>query len=70
MVVGGQKRIGGDEADEDSFKMKIGTDRLLEICKSPNMSEFIRKQQTKFGAHIIRQPISSQIKQLSLIKRR
>ena len=64
MVVGGQKRLGGDEDDKDSFKMKIGTDRLLEICKSENLSEFIRKQQTKFAAHIIRQPNSSQTKQL------
>lgn len=64
MIVGGQKRIGGDVDDEDSFKMKIGTDRLLEICKSQNISEFIRKQQTKFAAHIIRQPNSSQNKQL------
>ena len=41
-----------------------GTDRLLEICKSENLSEFVRKQQTKFAAHIIRQPNSSQTKQL------
>ena len=64
MIVGGQKRVGGNEDDEESYKMKIGTNRLLEICKTKNISNFINRQQTKYAAHIIRQPNSSQTKQL------
>ena len=50
--------------DEESYTMKIGTARLLEICKSENISDYIKRQQVKFAAHIVRQPNSSEIKQL------
>ena len=65
MVVGGEKRKPqNNEGDEIDYRMKINTEKLLKICKCENISEFVKKQQIKYAAHIIREPNSSQTKQL------
>ena len=54
---------GGDNNEID-YSMKVNTEKLLKICKCENISVFIKKRQTKYAAHLIRAPNSSQIKQL------
>ena len=65
MVVSCEKRKSqNNEGDEADYRMKINTEKLLKICKCQNISEFVKKQQIKYAARIIREPNSSQTKQL------
>ena len=61
MIRGGFKRIDYDDGD---FRYKITNDKLHEICKTSDVSNFIRLQQKRYAGHVIRMPIERNAKQL------
>ena len=61
MVRGGFARVDKDNGD---WNYKISSARLLELCKTENLSVYIKKQQLKYCAHLIRQPNDCLNKQL------
>ena len=61
MVRGGHSRVDSENGD---WSYKISTKKLLEICDTEDLSHYIKRQQKKYAAHIIRQPNSSLNKQL------
>ena len=62
MLKGGNAR---KSRKDNNFAYKITNSKLYKICNSSELSEFIKDQQKKFAAHIIRQPNSSKVKQLT-----
>ena len=61
MIRGGFSRV---DEDNGNFDFKISTKKLLKICNTTNVSEFIRKSQVKFAGHIARSENSTRNKQL------
>lgn len=53
MIRGGYSRV---DKDDQNYKFKITTEKLMSICKIEELSEYIKKQQQKYAAHLIRQP--------------
>lgn len=51
MIRGGKSRLN---REENNFKYTITTDKLMNICKIEEISDFIKNQQQKFISHIIR----------------
>ena len=52
------------DKENGNYDFQIGTKRLLDICKTTDLSEYIQKQQLKYCAHLIRKPNSALNKQL------
>ena len=64
MVWGDEKKhevFEDDADDENAHKLKMRTEKFMKIIKN---------QQTKYAAHIVRQPNSSETKQLLFNKNR
>lgn len=61
MIRGGTTRVN---KDEQNFKYRITTEKLMRICNLQELSSYIKKQQEKFVAHIIRQPDTNPNKRL------
>ena len=60
-----RKMIRNGFNQTNDFKYIINDKRLHSICKTPTISNFIQVQQTKYLAHIIRQPESIITKQIT-----
>ena len=61
MVRGGYSRV---DEENGNFDFKISTNKLLKICGTTNISEYIQKGQVKFAGHIVRAENSTKNKQL------
>ena len=61
MIRGGFKFV--DEAGND-YRLRISNTRLHEICKTTDVSSFVRCQQPNYAAHVIRMPSSRTTKEL------
>ncbi|XP_066919456.1 uncharacterized protein [Clytia hemisphaerica] len=62
MVRNGMKHVNEKEND---FRMVISNARLLEICGTKDVSLFIKSQQSKYIAHVIRMCIDRNVKRLT-----
>ena len=51
MIRGGY--VKNDDEDDEAWYV-IGSEKLLQICKTTNLSEHIQKSQIKFAGHIVR----------------
>ena len=58
MVKGGFRRI------ENTYKLVLTNEKLLQICQTVNLQEFVLKRQTSFIAHQIRRNNDHMVKQL------
>ena len=61
MVKGGFRRV---DSANGNYDFQIRTAELLDICRTKDLSEYIKQQQTRYCAHVIRKPNSAVIKQL------
>ena len=61
MIVGGFKRIGGNDGD---FRYKLNNEEVHAICYASDVSNLIRKQQKDYVGHVVRMPIERYEKQL------
>ena len=50
---------------ENDFRTVISNPRLFEICGTKDVSLFIKKQQSKYIAHVIRMSIGRKVKHLT-----
>ena len=64
MVRNGHKRAPGLDESEPNFRYKWTTAALLKLCNTTLASDFVRQQQKKYLAHLIRLPSDSTRKQL------
>ena len=62
MVRNGFKFV--DEKNND-YRLVITNDHLFRICGTSNLSDFIKNQQRKFLAHIIRIDLNKNVKKLT-----
>ena len=49
---------------ERKYQYKLNNQTILKICKVEELTEFVRKQQRKYLAHLARQPNSTTTKRL------
>ena len=61
MVRGGFERV---DKKNDDFNYKMSSEKLLKICKTVELSEFINKGRVKFAAHTVRTENNNKNKQL------
>ena len=61
MVRGGFARA---DVNEGNFRYKLDNDKLHAICRTSDVSYFIRKQQKSYAGHVVRMPIERYAKQL------
>ena len=55
--------VKNDDEDDEAWFV-IGSEKLLQICKTVNLSEYIQKSQIKFAGHVIRSSNDNYNKQL------
>ena len=60
MIKGGLQRYD----EENDFRYKICNKKLLEICNTENVTDFIARQQTKYLAQLVRQSNTTLTKRL------
>ena len=63
MIRGGFKRTL-DANGEETFKLVLSCEDVLDICKTEDVLDFIRRRQESYLAHIARQKNTSIIKRL------
>jgi len=61
MFKGGFKRCDANEGD---FRYKIDNEKLHAICRTSDVSNFVRDQQKSYAGHVIRMPVERCVKQL------
>ena len=61
MVRGGFERV---DKKNDDFNYKMSSEKLLRICKTVELSDFINKGRVKYAAHIVRSENNNKNKQL------
>ena len=61
MIRGGFRRV---DSANGNYDFEIRTAELLKICRTTDLSDFIKKQMKKYCAHVIRKPNSAINKQL------
>ena len=61
MVRGGFQRV---DKENDDFNFKMSSEKLLKICKTVELSEFINKGRVKYAAHMVRTENNNKNKQL------
>lgn len=62
MVRGGFKRLHENEND---FRLKYSNMKIHQICGTKDVSEFIKKQQNSYAAHLIRMNLGRNVKKLT-----
>ena len=62
MLRGGYKRIKIEGEEFEPFA--IGTKKLIAICRAVNLTKYIKRQQVKYAAHLVRAPNDTKNKQL------
>ena len=62
MVRGGFSRQNDD--DENEFKFKFTNNKIHKICNTKDLSNYIRRQQRSYAAHLIRTSNTRTIKKL------
>ena len=63
MIRGGFSRCSTD-SNENQFKFKLTNAKVHKICKTVEVSEYIKTQQSNYAGHLVRTSVERSTKQL------
>ena len=61
MLRGGFKRVDADNGD---FRFRMSNEHVLQLCGVEDVSEFVKRQQINYAAHVVRMSHERSIKRL------